>query len=110
MRPLDHIARMTLDAAAHESKTPQEATEQAEAERMVPIERDRERALLGFDILNELIEAGRGDVPREQIPIDWRSRPRPKRKFAEPRGARKGPRLAQEAARMRERYRKERHG
>ena len=87
------------------------STERAEARRMVRVEFRREQQFLGsMDALDELIEAGWGDVPREQIPDDWRSRPRPKRKFIEPRGSRKGPRLAQEAARMRERYRKQRHG
>jgi len=90
---------------------PPVSIERAEARRMVRIEFRRERQFLGsMDALDELIEAGWGDVPRERIPDNWRSQPRPQRKFIEPRGARKPARLAEEAARMRERYRKQRHG
>jgi hypothetical protein len=84
--------------------------EHEEARRMVRIEMRRERQFLGsMDALDELIEAGWGDIAQEQIPDDWRSRPRPRRTFPEPRGARKPARLAEEAARMRERYAKASH-
>jgi hypothetical protein len=87
------------------------SVEHEEARRMVRIELRREQQLLGsMDALDELIEAGWGDVPQEQIPKHWKDQPAPVRKFIEPRGARKPARLAQEAAKMRERYRKERHG